>query len=222
LPIRAPRPPTGSQSASETLGPVRHGRLRAVRDAKPSSSAQTVTLVRAHLTWVGVLDDPWAETMLRPRWRVMGHAMRRWPLTRYARSAAFSFLAARTLFFDDTVTGALDAGVHQVAVIGAGYDSRAWRLARPSVRCFEVDHPATQRDKRLRAPGGGPTYVAADLSRDSLAQVLPTAGFEPGVASVFVVEGLTMYLPERTVIAMLSTLAELSGPPRSTRARDPF
>ena len=43
----------------------------AVKNARPSSSAQIVALARAHLSWMGVLDDRWAETMLRPPWAVV-------------------------------------------------------------------------------------------------------------------------------------------------------
>jgi O-methyltransferase involved in polyketide biosynthesis len=67
------------------------------------------------------------------------------------------------LWYDAQVTRAVDDGVEQVAVIGAGYDSRARRLARDGVRFYELDHPGTQSDKMRRAPAGGPTYVACDL-----------------------------------------------------------
>ncbi|MBA2625656.1 MAG: class I SAM-dependent methyltransferase [Acidimicrobiia bacterium] len=50
---------------------------------------------------------------------------------------------------------ALDAGIEQVAVIGAGYDRRAWRFHRDGVQFFELDHGATQQDKARRAPGRG-------------------------------------------------------------------
>src|SRR6201989_148429 len=64
------------------------------------------------------------------------------------------YLAARTAFFDRTVTAALGRGVRQIVVGAAGYDGRAFRYAKPGVRWFEGDHPATQRDKlqRLRPP----------------------------------------------------------------------
>src|SRR5262249_27672612 len=61
-----------------------------------------------------------------------------------------AYLAARTFFFDRTVTGTLGRGVRQVVAGGAGYDGRALRYAKPGVRWFEVDHPATQRDKLQR------------------------------------------------------------------------
>jgi methyltransferase (TIGR00027 family) len=183
-----------------------------VREGKSSASAQTVATVRAHLTWMGIVDDPFAESMLRPRARLMARALRRWPGNRYAHSATFSFLAARTRFFDEEITRALDDGIDQVGIIGAGYDTRAWRLARAGVDFFEVDHPATQRDKQLRAPIRGPRYVPVDLSDRGLAENLVSAGCRAGAASVFILEGLTMYLSEDAVERTLSALAEFSGP----------
>src|ERR1700745_3820072 len=59
-------------------------------------------------------------------------------------------LAARTAFFDRAVTGALGRTVAQVVVGAAGYDGRAFRYAKPGVRWFEVDHPATPRAKPQR------------------------------------------------------------------------
>ena len=117
------------------------------------------------------------------------------------------------MFFDEAVTSALSVGVQQVVIVGAGYDSRAWRLARPDVLFIEVDHPATQHDKRQRAPHGhAPVYVAADLEADRLSVVLPSVGFDSLKPAVFVVEGLTMYLPEATTKTMLSDLAAVSPP----------
>ena len=63
------------------------------------------------------------------------------------------YLRARTAFFDRVVVGALERGVTQVVVVGAGYDGRALRYAKPGVRWFEVDHPATHADKRPVSSG---------------------------------------------------------------------
>ncbi|CAN5785744.1 hypothetical protein BH24ACT3_BH24ACT3_12390 [soil metagenome] len=183
-----------------------------MHDAKRSSSAQAVALARAHLTWTGVLDDHLAESMLRPKLALAARVLRRRPFRLLCRTPTFAFLGARTRFFDDAVREAIDVGVEQVVTIGAGYDSRAWRFQRPEVRYFEVDHPATQRDKRQRAPKGGPCYVPADLNVDSLAEVLSAGGFTAGVPALFVVEGVTMYLTEPVIMRLLSDLAELGGP----------
>ena len=97
-----------------------------MRDSQPSWTAQHVTLARSHLSWMGVLDDGLAEAMLRRPWAVAGGLLRRGPLTGLGRNWSFAHVAARTCFFDDHVLRALDDGVSQVVVIGAGYDSRAW------------------------------------------------------------------------------------------------
>src|ERR1700749_125673 len=60
------------------------------------------------------------------------------------------YLRARTAFFDQVTLDALADGITQVVTGGAGYDGRALRYARPGVRWFEVDHPATQADKLER------------------------------------------------------------------------
>lgn len=133
-----------------------------------------------------------------------------WPLRALGRTPAFAYIAARTRFYDDHIAAALGAGVRQVVVLAAGYDSRSWRLAAPGVRFFEVDLPSTQADKRARAPAGGPTFVPVDAGDDP-GDALITAGLVVGEPTMFTVEGLTMYLREAEVIALLTTLAELGG-----------
>jgi methyltransferase (TIGR00027 family) len=178
----------------------------------PSSTAQNVALARSHLTWRGILDDRYAAAMLRPRWALMDR-MLRWRIAKgLSSNRVFAWLAARTRFYDDAVTEALDAGITQVVIVGAGYDSRAWRLARPGVRFFEIDHPATQADKRRRAPAGGPCYVPVDLNVDSLREALPNAGHDADQPSLFIAEGLTMYLQEPQVRELLHTLNAMSAP----------
>lgn len=169
-----------------------------------SSTAQSVTLARAHLTHMGVINDPYAASMLRRPWRLMSVGLRLPMVRDRALGATFSYLAARTLFFDGEVRRALDDGMKRVVIVGAGYDSRAWRLAQPGVQFTEFDHPVTQADKRRRAPAGGPRYVALDLSRDTV----PAALIEsPPVISL--VEGVSMYLEERSVEQLV---VGLSGP----------
>jgi methyltransferase (TIGR00027 family) len=182
-----------------------------MRRSTPSSTAQNVALVRSHLTWLGILDDRWAEAMLRPRWALLGRSLRWRMMARLGRNRTFAWLAARTRFFDDAVTDALDAGIAQVVVVAAGYDSRAWRLARDGVRFFEVDHPATQTDKRRRAPQGGPCYVPVEFGVDSLRDALLAAGYRIDEPSVFIVEGVTMYLTEPQVRDLLDTLKSLAA-----------
>lgn len=183
-----------------------------MRATRPSRTALGVAAERALLTDMGVLDDPFARTMLTPSMAavvsVATHLPRRWT----ARSVTLAGLAARVLWFDAQVAAALDSAITQVAVIGAGYDSRAWRLSRPRVRFFEVDHPATQQDKVRRAPRPGPVWVEADLTTHGAAEALARDGLDPLQPTLFVVEGVTMYLDEQVVRHLLAGLGELSAP----------
>ena len=182
-----------------------------MRAGRPSNTAQYVAVVRAILHARGAIDDSYAKAMLTPTMRAAFVASRA-PLLRSAtRSGLYAALAARTLVFDAAVTRALDDGITQVAIIGAGYDSRAWRLARKGVRFFEVDHPATQQAKRERAPVGGPVFVPVDLERDDLGDALAGAGLDPTVPTQFVIEGVTMYLLEDDVRALLIALYVLAA-----------
>ncbi len=72
--------------------------------------------------------------MLTPSMAATFWVVRRWPYRVRARSVTLAGLAARVLWFDEQVANALDAGIGQIAVIGAGYDSRAWRFRRDGVQ----------------------------------------------------------------------------------------
>ena len=178
---------------------------------EPSRTAQGVAAERAVLTHMGVLADPVARQMLTPSLAAITSAVERLPARVRARSSTLASLAARVLWFDAQVADALDAGIGQVAVIGAGYDSRAWRFRRDGVRFFELDHPATQREKARRAPGSGPTYVEADLTAQSAAEALREGGLEVSRPALFVVEGVTMYLDESVVRDQFAALAAASA-----------
>ena len=108
------------------------------------------------------------------------------------------------------------AGAGQVVLLGAGYDSRAYRLAGlRSARVLEVDHPATQATKQ-RLVGAAVRverrahvrFVGVDLMRDDLAGALHRAGFSGEERTVVVWEGVTNYL---TADAVDTTLRALAG-----------
>jgi methyltransferase (TIGR00027 family) len=182
-----------------------------MRGSKASSSAATVTLARAHVHRLKLIDDPYAEAMLSPRLKLTLYALQLWPFSGYGRSATFSYLAARTMFFDEAVQHAIRDGIRQVVILGAGYDARAWRLQQPGVRFFEIDYPATQQEKRRRAPTGGDvTYVPADLRQHGLTKTLQETGLSADQRSVFIAEGLTMYFTARETQRMFAELATVA------------
>jgi methyltransferase (TIGR00027 family) len=109
------------------------------------------------------------------------------------------YLDARTRFFDRLVVGAIGRGVRQIVIGAAGYDGRPLRYARSGVRWFEVDHPATQRDKRERLARLGIAsrqvqFVEADFTRASVAERLIAAGLDTSELSLFLLEGVAVYL----------------------------
>jgi methyltransferase (TIGR00027 family) len=127
------------------------------------------------------------------------------------------YLRGRTAFFDRVVVNALARGVTQVVSVGAGYDGRAWRYAKPGVRWWEVDHPATQADKRARlerlgVPCDHVAMVAHDLRHSGLAAGLSGAGFQPDAPALLVCEGVAVYLEAAVLESTLHELRSLATP----------
>jgi len=119
----------------------------------------------------------------------------------------------RKRWIEEAVRAALAEGWEQVVVIGAGFDTLAARLSIefPRASFLEIDHPATQAGKRV-AIGSAPGnlhFIAADLSRTRLQDALSAEGaFRPDVRSVFIIEGLLMYLGDAEVGGVFATLRE--------------
>lgn len=127
------------------------------------------------------------------------------------------YIAVRTRFFDDAVTRAIDDGIRQIVLLGAGYDGRALRFRTPGVRFFEVDHPATQRDKRARLDALGidchdVTFVAADFTEPRLGDELARGGHDDRSPSLFTCEGVLRYLPDHAFRGLLTAAAARAAP----------
>ena len=125
------------------------------------------------------------------------------------------YLEARTRFFDRMVVGAIGRGVRQIVLGAAGYDGRALRYARSGVRWFEVDHPATQRDKRdrlarLGLDAGQVQFVEADFTRDPIAERLTAAGLNPGQFGLFLLEGVAVYLEPAVLDRVLTEFRQVA------------
>jgi methyltransferase (TIGR00027 family) len=126
------------------------------------------------------------------------------------------YLRARTAFFDQAVVNALDRGVRQVVIGGAGYDGRALRYARPGVTWFEVDHPATQADKvervaRLGTDDRHIRFIAADFTADPIAEPLLAAGLDPARPTLFLLEGVAVYLERRVVERVVAAFRQVAA-----------
>jgi methyltransferase (TIGR00027 family) len=122
-----------------------------------------------------------------------------------------SDLHARTRFFDEQVLAAIGSGTRQIVIVGAGYDDRALRFRSPGVRFIEVDHPATQTDKiaRIRAldlEAEAITFGAADFADHEIDDALARCRHDASRPSLFICEGLLVYLDEPTIVRLLAGL----------------
>ena len=149
-----------------------------------------------------VCDDPWAQGMAGALGLELSVAF-----DRHVPHMEL-WIGLRTAYLDHHVAHLTAAGVDQVVLLGAGFDTRAARLARPGVRFYEVNHPATQADKRERVAGldGYPTgaahHVGCDFeSGDDFIELLVDAGFATERPAVILWEGVTPYLTEEAVRA---------------------
>ena len=126
-------------------------------------------------------------------------------------------MALRTRAIDTAVRDAIAAGATQLVILGAGYDGRAWRMPElAGVKVFEVDHPATQTDKRrhlaeLPSPIGSVSFVPIDFERESLDEVLERAGHDRSVPTCWLWEGVVMYLTRDAMRATLVGVARRSA-----------
>ncbi len=120
--------------------------------------------------------------------------------------------SARQTFYDAVVDRHL-AGVAQFVILGAGFDTRAFRLPKDArVRSFEVDAPKTQAIKReiLKQAGidlAGLTLVSADFEKEDWLSRLASVGFDAGQQTLFVWEGVTPYLERAAVEDTLRKIA---------------
>lgn len=132
----------------------------------------------------------------------------------------YEYVIARTAFIDRQFQAALQDGARQVVIFGAGFDSRALRFQDLSsgAKIFELDAPVTQEKKRKAlAAKGLPSpdnlvFVPLDLNRRSLADSLAQSGYLPGLKSLFILEGLLMYLEPEAVDAAFRLIGQTAGP----------
>ncbi|WP_432825346.1 SAM-dependent methyltransferase [Dactylosporangium sp. CA-092794] len=122
------------------------------------------------------------------------------------------FLVVRTRYFDDAVTAA--GWLRQLVLLGAGLDTRAWRLPLPAgATVFEVDLPvllAAKHERIPARPGCAVRIVEADL-RGDWGPALLGAGFDPGAPTLWLAEGLLFHLPAAAVGPLLAGAAALTG-----------
>ena len=131
---------------------------------------------------------------------------------------ASNSIVARVRYFDDVVKSSINEGLEQLVILGAGYDTRAYRIEGLSkIKVFEVDHPATQSIKIEKITEifsslhDHVTYVPTDLEVDKFGQRLLESGYNKSLKTLFIMEGILMYLSPEIVEEILSFIVHNSG-----------
>ncbi len=160
------------------------------------------------------LDPPLS---LVPRSRLL----RRLAILLYERllPGAYLYTIARTKYIDAVLHQELENGIRQIVILGAGFDSRAYRIHNSfqDARFIEVDYPANSMRKAqkvsmlLGSPPDYVTFLPLDMNAESLDSGLSRAGQDPLQRTLFVAEGLTMYLTAAAVDEMLACIRRRSG-----------
>lgn len=190
-----------------------------MRADRSSQTAEFVAMYRAAHQVLDVpplFDDPFAILMTHPQF---SRAFQADPESKRAQLAPSRrvFLAARSRYAEDRLAHAVGQGCAQYVVLGAGFDTYCLRSKDPTLRIFEIDHPATQATKlaRLRDAGANigsrTSFHAADFTRQPLKDILLDAGVDP-TRRVFVSWlGVAQYLPRELIRAALADIAGFSA-----------
>jgi methyltransferase (TIGR00027 family) len=127
-------------------------------------------------------------------------------------------IRARVRYFDDFVKASIDEGLEQLVILGAGYDTRAYRIeGLKRIRVFEVDHPGTQGlkvekiEKIFGRLPGHVVYVPVDFELEDIGHKLLDNGYNNSQRTLFIMEGLVMYIPPKSVDEILSFISRNSG-----------
>ena len=170
-----------------------------------------------------VCYDPLAQHFLGAKYRVFARSrllirLALWNAERRS-PGVFGCLAGRTRYIDDCLKACIDDGIKQLVILGAGYDTRAYRFGelKEKVKVFEVDHPATQKvkiEKVSRMLGSLPghvVYVPIDFEKERLDKKLFESGYDKSLKTLFIWEGVTMYITAEAVDETLAFVAGNSG-----------
>ena len=195
-----------------------------MRPTQSSLTAQVIALVRALESEKPaerrICYDPYARRFVDDWLYVMAKFFDKLGYSEARGPGVMGFLTARERHIDEYLQKCLAEGLEQLVILGAGFDARAYRYAEQlrGVKVFEVDHPATQRVKTTKVRrifGELPahvTYVPVDFDTQSLADRLTAAGYEPKHKTLFIWQGVTLYLTPEAVDGTLAFVAQQSGP----------
>ena len=193
----------------------------------PSKMAEIVALIRAEESEKPaderICYDPYAIRFASPELlEFMKHDPEKYKAQREQVESGLpgysNSIVARVRYFDDIIKSSAMDGLEQLIIMGAGYDTRAYRIEElKNVHVFEIDHPDTIKVKKDKINGifgfipAHVTYVPADLEVEKIDQVLAENGYDKTKKTLFAMEGLIYYLPPEAVDDLLSFIVHSSG-----------
>jgi methyltransferase (TIGR00027 family) len=183
------------------------------------ATATAVAASRALATRAGIIDDVFAEPLVRavgaPHFLAILDGA---PDPESQVSRMVDGMAVRTRFFDAFLVEAAKASVRQAVILASGLDSRGYRLPwPPGTHVYEIDQAGVMDFKvaAMRELGAAPTVdlrsIGVDL-RDDWPTALRAAGFDAGRPAAWIAEGLLMYLPADAQDRLFDHITALSAP----------
>jgi len=188
---------------------------------KPNQPSRTALMIArqraAHqvLDHGSILEDPFALKILREDEKDVLQFANQHPLASIGRL----FTAARSRIAEDALSRAVERGVRQIVILGAGLDTFALRNPHGAgeIRIYEVDHPATQAGKRERlaeaqiALPPSLIFVPVDFEQDEVGEKLVAAGFQQNAPAFFTWLGVVPYLTEDAIDRTLDYISSIQN-----------
>lgn len=147
-------------------------------------------------------------TKLKPSW------LRR-KIIHKISPGSYEYIIARTKYFDKVLNDEVAKGVEQIVILGAGYDSRAIRFQKDlkDIVIFELDFPATQRKKivllkkKISSIPKNINFVPIDFQENDIFEKLKLNNFDFNKKTLFLLEGVSYYLPEKSMKNILKLIS---------------
>jgi methyltransferase (TIGR00027 family) len=193
-----------------------------MRDKQSSKTAEGIAIMRAIESSkpedVRLFYDPFARRMVNGFSLFCSKMTINSGLYGMMWAGAQEFVIARERYIDDFLKACLEESFKQVVILGAGFDMRAFRIdGIDRVRVFEVDHPATQaaKLKKLRRIFDEipkhVEFISVDFNKQTLEERLLAGEYSEHEKTVFIWQGVTMYLTPEAVDSTLRFIAEHSA-----------
>ncbi|MBN2677452.1 MAG: SAM-dependent methyltransferase [Anaerolineaceae bacterium] len=166
--------------------------------------------------------DYMAERLFPPlaRFSLNFTPLRKLLMRRMFPPGIYEYVFARTMVMDSIFLDALESGYPQIVLLGAGFDTRVWRFANRNqgTTVFELDAPTTQQDKikefrkkDIPIPREL-VFVPIDFDRQDIHNVLSRAGYKQDLTTLFIWEGVSMYLTAQAVDNTLEFIRSHAAP----------